>query len=65
MAFSWYIFKNVTVVNDYTAEYEVYVKCEYPLTKNIRYKKSIIEISYISILKYKINIYIILLYIFI
>jgi len=37
MAVCWFIFKKITVVNDYTSENKEFVRCEYPVSKHIRY----------------------------
>jgi len=41
MSLLWYVFKQVTVDNAYTVDEKVFVKCVYPESKNIRYKKYI------------------------
>ncbi len=39
MALWWHTFKGVTVVNDYTGNNREFVRCEYSISKHIRYKK--------------------------
>jgi len=38
MAFWWYIFKQINIVNDYTVDNKEFLKCEYSKFKNLRYK---------------------------
>jgi len=38
MAFTWYFFKQVTVINDYSTENKEFIRCKYPKSKNLRYK---------------------------
>jgi len=38
MASWWYHFEVLTVVNAYTSDDKEYVKCQYHISKNIRYK---------------------------
>jgi len=37
MAFSWFYFKEVDAKNDHTADYQEFIRCEYPQSKYIRY----------------------------
>jgi len=39
MAYIWYIFKGITVVDDFTSDNKKFVKCKYHQSKNLRYKK--------------------------
>jgi len=41
MAFIWYASKKVTVVNDYTVNNKEFVRCRYPDSRHLRYKKYI------------------------
>jgi len=36
-ALFWFIFKGVDVVDDFTPDEKVFLKCEYNASKNIRY----------------------------
>ena len=37
MAILWLVFKSVNAVKDYTADNKEFIRCEYPLSKHIRY----------------------------
>jgi len=37
MAIVWFVFKEVKIVNDHTFDGKEFVRCEYPLSKYIRY----------------------------
>jgi len=39
MASLWLVFNRLDVVDDFTADNKLFLKCVYPTSKNIRYKK--------------------------
>ena len=41
MALVWLLSNRITTIDDYTADYKIFKRCHYPISKNLRYKKYI------------------------
>jgi len=65
MALLWFIFNRVSEKTNYTVGKKEFIRCQYPISKNLRYKKyiKIINLNNYSIIKIQliINLYLFLI----